>query len=715
MKLLTKRVLWTVLLLGGLAAGQGPGGKKAVSHVLVEEATSGRDKIVRKSIGHTEAIRMVNIRAAVEGFLSEVHFEEGSLVQEGQVLMQINPIRYEAALRKAEAAVAQLDARLVYSTNRYKRLARLLKEQAASVEDTETAHATVETLKAERAQAEAELIRARKDLDDCTIRAEITGRIGRLQLSAGNYVTRGEELATITQLDPIYVRFPLSQTDVNTIFRGPKEIGNVASVRMVTATGRSYPSLGKIAIVDNLLTGSTDTYTLWAQFDNKEHVLTHRGISALHVSLMDTAEVTMVPLTAVHYDTNGAFVNVLDAQNTVSRREVITGSIQGRMQTIYDGLQPGEVVITDGAHKTRPGAQVVPVFPKDVAVKPRQAAAPEQEAAPTVVRTAEVCPIVDPTVLTSQGARLEAINRIELRPLVQGILEEPKFAEGARVEQGDVLFRIDSTRYEATVKACKAGIAQLEIKIKDARKKYERQKTLVELNASSKDEMESAKATLDELLAAKGSAEAALTVAEDDLSRCTVRAGVSGRIGRSHFSKGNYITDVKSPLATLVQLSPIYVRFPISESSILGMFGNAERMMREAEITLETASGKNFPEKGQVSFCDNVMQPNTATQNVWAIFRNEDKNLTPGGVVTIRVQRKPEFRIPAVPAEAVLTDTRGRYVFVLKNGRAMRRDVLCGSTDAEGRTAVFAGLENGMQVIINNLATLEDGAPVQAE
>ena len=114
MKLLTKRVLWTVLLLGGLAAGQGPGGKKAVSHVLVEEATSGRDKIVRKSIGHTETIRMVNISAAVEGFLSAVPVEHERLVHGGRLRRQRHPIHYEAELRKADSTVAHWYARLVY-------------------------------------------------------------------------------------------------------------------------------------------------------------------------------------------------------------------------------------------------------------------------------------------------------------------------------------------------------------------------------------------------------------------------------------------------------------------------------------------------------------------------------------------------------------------------------------------------------------------------
>ncbi|MBR5185441.1 MAG: efflux RND transporter periplasmic adaptor subunit, partial [Akkermansia sp.] len=218
------------LLLCGAATAQMPG--KMVTYVQAEKAVPGQDKIVRKSIGRTEAVRHVTIRSAVEGHMVKVHFQEGAMVRKGDLLLEIDPLRYTAAVKQAEASVAQLDAQIVYATGRYKRLATLAAQQAASREDMETAKASMEELKARRAGAEAELARARKDLEDCRILAEIDGRIGRLSKGEGNYITKGETLATIKQMDPIYVRFPLSQYDVNGIFRGPKEIGNVADVRL---------------------------------------------------------------------------------------------------------------------------------------------------------------------------------------------------------------------------------------------------------------------------------------------------------------------------------------------------------------------------------------------------------------------------------------------------------------------------------------------------
>ncbi len=689
-------------------------GARAV-HVQAERATTGKDRIARKSIGHVEAIRTVEVRSAVAGFLQEPAFTEGSLVREGDILFRLDPVRYEAAVRQSEAALAELAARIAYAESNYQRLAQLQESQAASAEDAETALAELEELRARVAGARADLVKARKDLADCTIRAEITGRVGRREVSHGSYVAAGEKLATITQMDPIYLRFPLSQSDVNGIFRGPDSIAALADVRFTTASGKLYETAGDIAIVDNLLTGDTDSYTLWASFANAEHVLTPSGIGALTITLRDTEEVTMVPLTAVQHDAKGDFVFTVAEDGTVARREVVAGGIQGRMQTIYDGLQAGEMVITDGSHKTRVGDKVIPFVPE---VAEQGSSAVATQAGNEAGIPSEAVPVTmteDPTILTCQGARVEAVNRVELRPLVQGLLAEPNFKEGDKVQQGDVLFRIDPTRYQATVDAKRAQIAQLSIRVDDAERKFQRQQYLMGLKASSADRLESARATLDELKAQRTSAEAALVIAEDDLSRCTMRAPLTGLIGRVNFSRGNYITDINAPLATLVQLSPIYVRFSLSENAILSTYGNDENLLKQANISLITATGTSYAEKGSVAFADNVIQAATDTQNLWASFPNAEGRLQPGAVVTILVSRKPEFRVPAVPSEAIQTDTRGKFVYRLVDGRAVFTRVLCGSSTDDGLTVVFDGLREGDSVLTTNLAEMEDGAAVNIQ
>ncbi len=701
-------------IAGSCAVAQMPGAKAV--HVQAERATAGKDHIERRSIGHVEAVRTVDIRSAVAGFMLEPCFREGSIVKEGDVLFRVDPVRYQAVVRQREAALAELAAKITYAESNYRRLAKLQESQAASAEDAETALAELEELRARVAGAEADLVKARKDLADCTICAEITGRIGRREVSRGSYVAAGEKLATITQMDPIYLRFPLSQSDVNGIFRGPKKIAELADVRLTTASGNRYPSAGDIQIVDNLLTGSTDSYTLWASFSNAEHVLTPRGIGALTITLRDTEEVTMVPLTAVQHDANGDFVYTVAEDGTVARREVVSGGIEGRMQSIYEGLQPGEMVITDGSHKTRVGDRVIPVIPETVANGEEREGTSHTADIPAIVsKVATVTLTEDPTVLTCQGARVEAVNRVELRPLVQGILAEPTFKEGDRVNEGDVLFRIDPTRYKATVDAKRAQVDQLSVRVDDAERKFGRQQHLMRLQASSKDRLENAQATYDQLKAQRASAEAALVIAEDDLSRCTMKAPLTGRIGRVNFSKGNYITDMNAPLATLVQLSPIYVRFPLSEHAILSTYGNDEAFLQQADISLITATGTSYAEKGCVAFADNVIQPATDTQNLWATFPNAEGKLQPGAVVTILVSRKPEFKVCAVPGEAIQADTRGKFVYRLVEGRAVLTRVLCGSSTDDGYTVVFDGLAEGDQVLTTNLAEMEDGSAIEPQ
>lgn len=693
----------------GTAMAQMPGA--VAPTVQVEKVTSGFDKIERRSIGLMEPINTVLVRTAVEGYLLECAVEEGTVVQKGDVLFRIDPIRYQAVVTQTQATIDQIDAKLTYAQSRYERLSTLVDSQATSKEDKETAFATLEELKATKMEAEAQLTQAKKDLEDCTITAAITGRLGSFDSKAGNYINKGSKLASIVQIDPIYVRFPLSQSDVMGVFHGPKEIPNVTDVRLKTADGNEYLDVGKIAVVDNQLEGATDSYTLWAEFPNTASRLTPMGIGALFVSLSDKTEVSMMPLTAVHYDQNGAYCYVIDAENKVSKRNIVIGSIQDRMQTVYSGIEKGEIVISDGAHKTRVGDTVNPALIEHKTNTSEGIAAEEDT---TFVTVGTVGVMKDNTVLTSQGGRVESIRTVDITPQVQGELEEPQFTEGSRVKEGQVLFQIDTTRYQAAYNAQQARINQLEVKIKDAQSKYDRQEFLQERGASSTDDLESAKATLLELKAQKSAAEAMLVVAQDDLNRCTIKAPMDALMGRNLVTGGNYITTSAS-IATLVQLTPIHVRFSLSENEILSQYGNTSRMMEEAEITLITATGEELPTTGSIAFVDNYIHTGTDTQNCWAIFPNKSRKLQPGGVVTVQVRRKADVNVLSIPSAALLSDNAGRYAYVMENGFAKKKRVLSGTVTDEGLVPIYFGLEEGQQVLTSNQMKLSDGSPVTTE
>lgn len=693
----------------GTAMAQMPGAPAPT--VQVEKVTSGFDKVERRSIGLMEPINTVLVRTAVEGYLLECAAEEGSVVQKGDVLFRIDPTRYEATVAQAQASLDEIDAQTTYAQSRYDRLSKLVDSQATSEEDKETAHAQLQELKATKLEAEAKLITAKKDLEDCTITAAITGRLGSFDSKAGNYINKGSQLASLVQIDPIYVRFPLSQSDVMGVFRGPKDISDATAIHLKTADGNEYLTTGKIAVVDNQLEGTTDSYTLWAQFDNKDSRLTPMGIGALFVRLSDKTEVSMMPLTAVHYDTDGAYCYVLDDKNTVIRRSIVIGGIQGRMQTVYSGVEKGEVIISDGAHKTRVGDTVNPAFTQ---TNENEQVESTLEELATYVTVATVGSMQDNTVLTSQGGRVESIRTVDITPQVQGELKEPQFTEGSRVEEGQVLFQIDTTRYQAAYNAQKARVEQLDVKIKDAQSKFERQEYLSERGASSQDDLESAKSTLQTLKAQKVAAEALLVIAQDDLNRCTIKAPMEALMGRTLVTGGNYITTSAS-IATLVQLSPIHVRFALSENDILSQYGNTTRMMEEAEITLVTATGDVLPTTGSIAFVDNYIHTGTDTQNCWAIFPNKSLKLQPGGVVTVKIKRKQDIKVRSIPSEALLSDNAGRYAYILEGGHAIQKRVLSGTPTEDGLVPIYYGLEEGQQVLTSNQMKLSDGSPATTE
>lgn len=203
-------------------------------------------------------------------------------------------------------------------------------------------------------------------------------------------------------------------------------------------------------------------------------------------------------------------------------------------------------------------------------------------------------------------------------------------------------------------------------------------------------------------------------MAEDDLSRCTITAPMDGIIGRARISVGGYIAS-RTPLAVLVQTSPIYVRFPLSETALLSAFGDTDAMAKQADITLVTATGQEYKETGRIAVFDNHIQEATDTINIWATFSNADGKLTPGGMATLKIRRNPQFKVPAVPGNAILTDTRGKYVYVAENGHAKKVNVITGGSTENGLTTVCQGLQPGAQVITTNLAELEDGTPVTRE
>lgn len=333
-----------------------------VPKVTVENVGTGQDKVERTYIGRVEAVRKVDIQVRVSGVIEDVLFSEGGMVEKGQVLYKIESVRYEAAVKSAEARIRELEAEIVYASGTYSRQKGLYEKNAVSKDEMENALSNLEKFKAQKLSAEADLTTAREDLDYCTITAPFEGRMGRTVYPEGQYVTpSGRELVSITQVNPVYVRFPVSESDILGVFGSLEAMRSQARVVINIASGMRYSETGRIVIGDNEVESSTDSLNMWAVFDNADQVLQSGGVVVVTISRDENEVVPMVPITAVQHDSKSAFVYVLDGDNKAVRRDVIAGEVTGGRQAVYQGLEPGESVITDGFQKFREGDRVEPV------------------------------------------------------------------------------------------------------------------------------------------------------------------------------------------------------------------------------------------------------------------------------------------------------------------------------------------------------------------
>jgi RND family efflux transporter MFP subunit len=280
------------------------------------------------------------------------------------------------------------------------------------------------------------------------------------------------------------------------------------------------------------------------------------------------------------------------------------------------------------------------------------------------------------------------------------------------VKKGDLLFEIEDTRYKAAVEEAVAKKAQLEAKLLYAKNSFERYNRLLASKSVSMDTVENAKSTMHALEAEIQSADAAITVAKDDLNYTKLTAPITGRTGRVTFSTGNYITPTSGSLVTITGIDEVYVKFPISERDFLSLFGTQEKMKKDALVSVNLANGKAYDQPGKIFMTDNTVQPTTDTLNVWARFPNPEDVLTPGGVVTVNLSKKNVDRFPAANISSVMHDAYKSYVYVVNDqGVVERRDVTLGNT-VNNEQCFSSGVKEGEVIIIDGMHKVRPGAKV---
>jgi len=361
MKLLIKPLapaMLLITLLSGCGAGGdkpagGPGAAMPPPEVDVVTVTRGNVTLTQDQPGRLQAYRTAEVRARVEGVIEKRLFAEGSDVKEGTPLFLINAHTY-----KATAAAARAD--LAIAKQNVARYQPLLAVKAVSQQEFDLAVASVK-------QAEAALTLADENVENASVPAAISGRIGRAMVTEGAFVGKGEAtlLATIEQIYPIYVNFTQSGSDVlrlkQAIRTGKLKRAKAGKVELLLEDGRVYPHQGKIFFTDQAVDPATGAVSLRAEFTNPQHELLPGMFVRLRFPEAVAENVIRVPQRALQAGEQGQFVMVVGEENKVTPQPVKTGDMVDGDFIIAEGLKGGEQVIVNGLQKARPGSPVTPV------------------------------------------------------------------------------------------------------------------------------------------------------------------------------------------------------------------------------------------------------------------------------------------------------------------------------------------------------------------
>jgi RND family efflux transporter MFP subunit len=320
-----------------------------------------------EATGNTAAVNSANLVARVQGFLTEIAYQDGAFVKKGQHLFTIEPEPYQLKLQQAQASEASAKANSTQSTADFERQQELVQRQAASKAAFDAALAKREADKAKVLQAEADTKQAQINLDYTRVMAPFDGVVTARQVSKGELVGSGgtQVLATIVQLDPIYVNFNASERDVLHVRdilykRGQRAadlLGTEVEVALQTDTG--YPHKGKLDYIAPTANQATGTLAARAELPNTLRLMLPGFFVRVRVPLQETPAL-LVPTVALGSDQGGRYVLTVNGDNTVEQRKVEVGPVVGDNTVIENGLKADDRVVVSGTLRAVPGQKVDP-------------------------------------------------------------------------------------------------------------------------------------------------------------------------------------------------------------------------------------------------------------------------------------------------------------------------------------------------------------------
>ncbi len=343
------------------------------------------------------------------------------------------------------------------------------------------------------------------------------------------------------------------------------------------------------------------------------------------------------------------------------------------------------------------------------AAPPAGAAMPPMPVSVVAVQPTSV-PVSVEAVAQTEGAR-----EVEIRPRVGGIILKKMFEEGQPVKAGQVLFQLDPAPFQIALEQARAQAAGQGARITQTARESSRLKELLATQSISQREYDNA--TSDSSISQAGmlQSQANIKAAELNLSYTKVTAPVAGIAGRFQYSEGALVAAGSSLLTTIVQVSPIWVRFSLSESELKSLGGHVDAS-HASEVSLILPDGSDYVQKGKLNFAASQIDAALGTQQLRATFDNSDKQLLPGQFVRARVTTGTRDGVFLVPQTAVQTGDQGKFLFVIerdKDGKnvASVRPITEGGWQGKD-WVILSGLKAGDQVIADNLIKVRPGAAV---
>jgi membrane fusion protein, multidrug efflux system len=382
----------------------------------------------------------------------------------------------------------------------------------------------------------------------------------------------------------------------------------------------------------------------------------------------------------------------------------------GRFRHILFGLAiVGAVAVT--------GSMLTGRYFRSAAQATQNAAAAEQAVAVTVA-------VVEPrstSLWDDFSGRLEAVNRVELRPRVAGAIQSTNFTEGELVKAGDLLFKIDPAPYAAEVDKAQAQLEAAKARVVFTASELERGAQLVGNNVVTRRDYDQRDNAHREAVANVKAAEATLQTAKLNLGYTEVRAPVDGRVGKIEVTVGNLVAaGTSSPVLTsLVSVNPIYGSFDADEDVVLRAIGSIADASGQRgkldQIPVEMSTSSGITVKGRIQLIDNQVNGQSGTIRVRATFDNEDGRLIPGQFARLRMGQPKQQTLVMVDERAIGTDQDKKFVLVVDSDhRARYRPITLGGS-VEGLRIVTSGLNTGDRVVVNGLQRVRPGALVKLE